>query len=71
MKQEARVFDMSSLNETIRNSEITEVSWVLGPGTSATKLKISEGKDLSCFTNSDANSSVKIKVNYLKQGLHV
>ena len=73
-------------NETIRNnSEITEVSWVLGPGTSATKVKIWEGKDLSCFSNSDAqdvvtagplnncsfaNSSVKIKVNYLKQGLH-
>ena len=58
---------------------------MLGPGTSATKVKISEGKDLSCFSNSDvqdvvtaeplnscsfANSSVKIKVNYLKQGLH-
>ena len=61
-------------NETIRN-------YVLGPCKSATEVKISEEKDLSCLTNSDAqdvvsagplnscsfaNCSVKIKVQYLQ-----
>ena len=61
--------------------KITEVSSVLGPSTSATEVKISEKKDLSCLTSSDAqdvvsagplnscsfaNCSVKIKVQYLQ-----
>ena len=61
--------------------KITEVSSVLGPSTSATEVKISEEKDLSCLTSSDAqdvvsagplnscsfaNCSVKIKVQYLQ-----
>jgi len=62
--------------------KITEVSpSVLGPSTSATEVKISEEKDLSCLTNSDAQDvvsagplnsfsfaycSVKIKVQYLQ-----
>lgn len=35
-------------NETVRNSEITEVLWVLMPGTTPAKVTISEKKDLSC-----------------------
>lgn len=61
--------------------KITEVSSVLGPSISATEVKISEEKDLSCLTSSDAqnvvsagplnscsfaNCSVKIKVQYLQ-----
>ena len=61
--------------------KITEVSSVLGPSRSATEVKISEEKDLSCLTSSDAqdvvsagplnscsfaNCSVKIKVQYLQ-----
>ena len=64
-----------------RKGKITEVSSVLGPSTSATEVKISEEKDLSCLTSSDAqdvvsagplnscsfaNCSVKIKVQYLQ-----
>ena len=64
----------SKYNGTIRN-------YILGPSTSATEVKTSEEKDLSCLTSSDAqdvvsagplnscsfaNCSVKIKVQYLK-----
>ena len=67
--------------EKPRKEKITEVSSVLGPSTSATEVKISEEKDLSCLTSSDAqdvvsagplnscsfaNCSVKIKVQYLQ-----
>ena len=67
--------------EKPRNKKITEVSSVLGPSTSASEVKISEKKDLSCLTSSDAqdvvsagplkscyfaNCSVKIKVQYIQ-----
>ena len=67
--------------EKPRKEKITEVSSVLGPSKSATEVKISEEKDLSCLTSSDAqdvvsagplnscsfaNCSVKIKVQYLQ-----
>ena len=66
-------------HEKPRKEKITEVSSVLGPNTSATEVKISEKKDLSCLKSSDAqdvvsagplnscsfaNCSVKIKVQY-------
>ena len=41
-----------------RKEKITEVSSVLGPSTSATEVKISEEKDLSCLTSSDAQDVV-------------
>ena len=74
-------FDRTFKYEKPSKEKITEVSSVLGPSRSATEVKISEEKDLSCLTSSDAqdvvsagplnscsfaNCSVKIKVQYLQ-----
>ena len=67
--------------KSLAKRKLQEVSSVLGPSTSATEVKISEEKDLSCLKSSDAqdvvsarplnscsfaNCSVKIKVQYLQ-----
>ena len=44
--------------EKPRKEKITEVSSVLGPSTSATEVKISEERGLSCLTSSDAQDVV-------------
>ena len=40
------------------SSQMKQQEIMLGPSTSATEVKISEEKDLSCLTNSDAQDVV-------------
>ena len=54
----AKELDFFSKYENPSNGKITEVSFILGCGTSATKVKISEEKDLHFLTNSDVQDAV-------------